>query len=119
MHVNVLRLTRHEATPEQIAALRAYFGPDVRVTEVNENFPNTPKEAVARFDALAARYDAVEVVLPVGLLEAVLKFSFFTTNAGGQVFRAVMEREITDNGAVFAFSHYERVISVSVVTERM
>jgi hypothetical protein len=84
-----------------------------------ESLPSTPREAVAKFDEIAQQSwaDVAEVVLPINLLEAVLKHSQFAKN-GGIIIRSVMEREIDDEGnATFTFSHYEIVRKVEVVTE--
>lgn len=118
--MKIMRLTRHEATTEQVEALQAAYG-NIEVVSVNESLPMSPKDAVLRFDALAQSVQAsvVETVLPVNLLEAVLKFSAFAKR-GGQVIRSVMDRQVDGEGnAVFTFSHYEKVKEVNIVTERL
>lgn len=116
--MNVLRITRHEAETSQIEELNRIFS-DVEIEEVSETLPNNTREFVARFDELAAEADVVEAVLPPNLLEAALKFSDFAKREG-QIVRAVMNRVVDDDGnATFEFSHYERVVKVEVVTERL
>lgn len=113
----IVRLTRHEASEVQLAELRRVFGGDADITMVSETLPGDPREAVARFDEIAAEADVAEVVLPVNLLEAVLKFSQFSKR-GGQLIRAVTKRELGEDGqATFQFQHYELVKKVEVVTE--
>ena len=117
MQMNILRLTRHEASAKQKAELARIFG-KVKVTRVSETLPATPREAVTRFDELARGFDVVEVVLPVNLLESVLKFS--RLGQKGRIIKAVTERQLTEDGGVeFSFDHYVKVIKVEVVTERL
>ncbi len=112
---HILRLTRHTASEEQLEALRAAYG-EIETEEVSETLPASPREAVARFDELAANADVVEAVLPLNLMESVLKFSGFSKR-GGVLLRSVMDREIKEDGtAVFTFNHYEVIDKVEVVS---
>lgn len=116
---NIIRITRHEADEVQTAELRRIFGTDTTITTISESLPSDPKGAVARFDEIAISADIVEAVLPVNLLEAVLKFSNFSKR-GGKIIRAVMNRTLDESGAAtFVFNHYERVVKVEVVTEAL
>lgn len=115
----IIRLTRHEPEQAQLSELDRIFGQDVTVLTVNETLPADSKAAVARFDELVAGVDVVEAVLPPNLLEGILKFSLFSKR-GGQVIRAAMNRTVTaDGSATFVFDHYERVVEVRIVTERL
>lgn len=115
--MRILRLTRHPASEKQLDELCRIFGEDADITMISETLPGNPREAVARFDEIAAEADVVEAVLPVNLLEAVLKFSRFSKR-GGQVIRAATERQLGEDGqATFEFQHYELVRKVEVVTE--
>lgn len=115
--MRILRLTRHEASEQQLAELCRIFGEGVDITMVSETLPGNPRETVARFDEIVAEADVVEAVLPVNLLEAVLKFSQFSKR-GGQVIRAVTKRQLgEDSQATFEFQHYELVRKVEVITE--
>lgn len=115
--MNILRLTRHEASAKQKAELARIFG-QVKITLASETLPANPHEAVTRFDELANDFDVVEVVLPVNLLEPVLKFS--QLGQKGRIIKAVTERQLTEDGEVkFSFDHYVKVIKVEVVTERL
>lgn len=117
-----IRLTRHEATPEQIEALtRIYHDltPENIVT-VNATLPANPKEAVAEFDRIVGDAELVEVVLPTNLLEAVLKFSAWSKLPSSSLLRSVMNRVTnSDNQVEFVFSHYERILKVEIITESL
>ena len=116
--MKVVRLTRHDMTKDQATVLNKLF-PASQVIKVSETLPSNSREAVARFDEIVNDADVVEVVLPVNLLEAVIKFSAFVKR-GGKVIRAVTNRKLDDiNGAVFEFDHYEQVVKVEVVTIRL
>jgi hypothetical protein len=107
-------------TDKQEIALTTAFG-SVNITTVNESLPSTPREAVEAFDDLAAQSyaDVVEAVLPINLLEVILKHSTFCRN-GGQIIRSVMNRTVDDEGnATFTFSHYEIIKAVNIETERL
>jgi hypothetical protein len=115
----ILRLTRHQAGAEQIKELHRIFGENSEILMISETLPVEPREAVARFDFLASTVDTVEAVLPINLLENVLKFSTFCQR-GGKIIRAITERKLDEAGnASFSFSHYELVRKVDVVTERL
>lgn len=115
--MRILRLTRHPASEKQLDELRRIFGEDADITIVSETLPADPREAVARFDEIAAEADVVEAVLPVNLLEAVLKFSAFSKR-GGQIVRAVTKRQLGEGDQVaFEFQHYELVRKVEVIAE--
>lgn len=117
-----IRLTRHEATPEQIASLCNIYHdltPE-NIATVNATLPSNPKEAVAEFDRIVGDAELVEVVLPTNLLEAVLKFSEWGQQPASSLLRSVMNRTTNANNEVeFVFSHYERIIKVEIVTETL
>ena len=116
--MKVVRLTRHDASKEQATVLNQLF-PGSQVVKVSETLPSNRIESVSRFDEIAQDAEVVEAVLPVNLLEAVIKFSAFVKR-GGKVIRAVTNRKLDDiNGAVFEFDHYEQVVKVEVVTVRL
>jgi hypothetical protein len=117
---NIVRITRHDAEDVQSAELRRLFGEDAEVSLVNETLPSDSKAFVARFDEVAANADVVEAVLPPNLLEAALKFSQFSKR-GGIIIRASMNRVVdpTTNESRFTFDHYEKIVKVEVVTERL
>jgi hypothetical protein len=115
----IMRLTRHAATEEQVDALEEKYGEGINIVHETESLPSTPREAVSRFDELTQQAWAyvAEVVLPINLLEAVLKHSQFVKN-GGIVIRSVMNRQVDSEGnATFTFSHYEKIVKVEIVTE--
>lgn len=117
--MDILRITRHEATQEQVKQLERIFGEGVEIVGVSETLSTNPREAVTRFDSLAESFDIVEAVLPVQLMSAVLKFSGFARR-GGRLIRAHMNRELQDDGSTtYTFSHYEEVLKVEVVTKEL
>ncbi|HXF44076.1 MAG TPA: hypothetical protein VNK70_01275 [Candidatus Paceibacterota bacterium] len=109
----VLRLTRHPATPEQVAALQRIYGSDVEIREHSETVPNAArvKELVAEYGA-----DVLEAVLPLQMVAEVLR-----EVPDVPLIRAITNRVFDETGqkAAFVFSHYERVTKVEVVTERL
>ena len=116
--MKLTRLTRHAATEPQLEAARQLWGTDLSVQQVDESLPNDSRAAVARFDEIAADSDIVEAVLPLNLVEAILKFSGFAKR-GGLLVRSVMNRSGEGEAVVFQFSHFERVLKVSIETERL
>jgi len=112
---HILRLTRHKAEDVQITELQKAFG-EVEIEEVSETLPTIAREAVARFDELAAEAEVAEVVLPINLMESILKFSEFSKR-GGTLLRSVMDRNVkVDGQAIFTFNHYEVIDKVEVVS---
>ena len=110
----ILRLTRHAATRAQLDSFEAAFG-GFEVKELSESLPRDAKEAVARFDELAADFDVVDAVLPIALQSAILKFSDFSKR-GGVLLRSVMDRELQEDGsAVFTFVEHRKVLEVKIV----
>ena len=117
--MKLIRLTRHETQPTQNAEIKRIWGKDVKVTQVSESLPSDSREAVKRFDEIAQEADVVEAVLSINLIEAVLKFSEFSKR-GGVIIRAITNRKQIDPKTVeFIFSHYEKMIEVQTITERL
>ena len=117
--MKIIRLTRHEASEAQMKDLQRIFGPGIEVHQFSESLPNSASGAVQRFDQIANGADVVEAVLSINLIEAILKFSEFSKN-GGTLIRAITERK--DDGAgnvTFDFLHYEKLIKIETVTERL
>lgn len=114
------RLTRHQAESAQLSDLRRIFGDDIEVEQISETLPSDNREAVAKFDQLFEGFDAVEAVLPINLLEAVLKFSAFSKK-GGLVIRAITIRKNDEETGqtTFTFDHYEKMVKVEVIAERL
>lgn len=110
--IRVLRLTRHEASPEQVEALRCAFGKDLEIVQVSETVAGA-----AAIKALVQAHgaDVLEAVLPLPLLAEVCDPE---RGVGVPVIRAVMDREVLPDGSVaFRFRVYERVKRVVVDTE--
>lgn len=111
----IVRLTRHEASQGQIQALEDVYG-DITIETINESLPGNSFEAVKRFDEMMIEVDVAEVVLPINLIESILKFSNFSKR-GGLIIRAAMEnRTIGDGEPCYEFKEYEVIEKVEVVT---
>lgn len=102
--MNILRITRHAPTQEQLQALQAVYGDDVNVITINATISSAAdaKKLVRQY-----RADAVEVVLPLHLLEQVVK------EVGVPVIRSVTVRQGKNK---LVFSHYEQIHSVVTKT---
>ncbi len=112
--MKVLRLTRHAIVPEQLAELQRLYGADCEILEISETVPNSARvtEMVRAHNA-----DVVEAVLPFQLLAEVVG----PDGCGIPVIRAITRRVFAEDGVKvhFVFSHYEKVLKVEVVTERL
>ncbi len=116
--MRVLRLTRHTATPEQETELRRIYGrpgESLEIVEISETVPDA-----ARVKALVAEHgaDVLEAVLPMPILADLTNPR---TGLTVPLIRAITRRELSEDGTktAFAFSHYEKVIKVEVLTERL
>ena len=117
--IKLIRLTRHETQPSQDSEIQRIWGPDVHIKQISESLPTDLRDAVNRFDEIAEDADVVEAVLPINLVEAILKFSQFSRH-GKAIVRAITERKVDDEGNVsFDFLHYEKIIKVETITERL
>jgi hypothetical protein len=112
--MRILRLTRHEAEPTQLAELYRLFGKEAEIIQISETVPGIERvrELVREHQA-----DVLEAVLPPPLMAE-------ATNArigvGVPVIRAITKRVVAEDGSVsFPFQHYEKVLKVEVVTERL
>jgi len=115
----ILWLSRHDMTGEQSADLKRIYG-DVEIVKVSE----TVKSAAEVLN-FGADCDVLAVVLPPAILADLVKVTV------KPVIRAVSERVLTgekvlnpatgtfEDQYVFKFMYWERVISVTVVTERL
>jgi hypothetical protein len=121
--MKIIRLTQHAASEEQVTELRRLFGQDIEIEQVSETLPSNPKEAVARFDEIAANAKIVEAVLPVNLYESLTKFSNFVKDGGTLMRVQGLDRQVEDGKATFVFvpgkSYYEQIVSVEIVTKRL
>ncbi len=112
--MKILRLTRHPAEERQLSELHRLFGEDVEVVEVAETVPD-----VERVKAIVVEYgaDVLEAVLPITLMA---KCVDSRDGLGVPVIRAITVRHLEPDGSArFEFSHYERILKVEVVTERL
>jgi len=105
----VLWLSRHAPTNEQVDALAQVLGP-IKILQVSKTV-SSGKEVK---DLLREHQcDEVVAVLPLNILQQVIA-------QGIQPIRAVMSRELKENGeAVFHFQHFERVLEVTVKAKKL
>lgn len=110
----ILRLTRHAASEAQKLELNRIYG-EVEILEVSETVTGAARVKELVEEAAA---DVLEAVLPLPMLAEVLN-----PRAGIAVpiIRSVMNRELVADGvtATFTFSHFERLVKVEVITERL
>lgn len=117
--MKIIRLTRHPADIVQVDDLRRIFGKDAEIVTISESLPLDPAEAVKRFDEIMADAQVAETVLPLPLMDAILKRSVFCAR-DGIVIRSVMERELHEDGtATFWFVRYEQIISIEIVIREL
>ena len=114
-NVKVVRLTRHAPSREQIEALGKVY-PCLEIETIQETLPSNPFEAVKRFDELVDASMVVEVVLPINLIEAILKHSEFAKQQGILIRSVMVNRTIGDGEPNYDFERYEIIESVEVVT---
>jgi len=114
MATKIVRLTRHVMTAEQADELERIY-PGAVIKQIDVTLPTEPRAAVSRFDEIAANADVVEAVLPLPITQAVLNHSRFVKE-GGVLIKSVM---LSDRQGGFTLSHYERVLEVKVVSERL
>lgn len=110
----ILRLTRHTASEAQKLELNRIYG-EVEIVEVSETVTGAArvKELIEENAA-----DVFEAVLPPQILAEVLNPR---SGIVVPVIRAAMIRELAADGVTvtFTFSHYERIVKVEVITEKL
>jgi len=116
MATKIVRLTRHVMTAEQADELERIY-PGAVIEQLDVTLPTDPVLAVSRFDEIVATAaaDVVEAVLPLPITQAVLNHSRFAKE-GGELIKSVM---LSDRQGGFALSHYEKVLEVKIVSERL
>ena len=113
----VLFLSRHSMSDEQLQDLKRIYGEDVTVKTVSE--------IVSHYTDVMAYgegCDVFAVVLPPAILADLVN----PRNNNKPVIRSVMNRVKTGNQTStgedeyrFVFDHWERVVKIEVVTERL
>lgn len=114
MVTKIVRLTRHVMTAEQADELERIY-PGAVIEQLDVTLPTDPVLAVSRFDEIVANADVVEAVLPLPITQAVLNHSRFAKE-GGELIKSVM---LSDRQGGFTLSHYEKVLEVKIVSERL
>jgi len=106
--VNVLWLSRHAPTKEQIDTLSEKLGKPLQIFQYSVTI-NRAEEVIELMKLCMCT--EVVTVLPINLLASLLKL-------GVKPIRAVMRRVITENGeAYFHFEKYVRVTKVEIIEE--
>lgn len=110
--MKVLWLSRHSAEDAQVAELERIFAAHdtVETVEISQSV----KSGQEVIDLMASNgCDEAVVVLPPNLLAQVIR-------GGYRPLRAVMDRKVNDDGSVdFIFSHFEKVMEVKIITEKL
>lgn len=110
--MKILRLTRHALSEEQAAELDRIY-PGAQVEQVDRQLD--PINVVRQFDELTQGFDVAEVVLPLQSIQAILNYSEFVQN-GGVLIKSIM---VSDREGSFSFSHYESLLKIEIVSERL
>jgi len=108
--MNIIWLSRHEPTAEQEKKLRSIISFD-KLIVVSKTISRS-----SEIKSLMSENEASEIVavLPINLVSDLINREQI------KPIRAVMNRQLDENGeATFIFSHFERVLSVAVETEKM
>lgn len=111
--IRVVRITRHDATVRQVSELRRIYGRNVVIIKVSANIPNVGKikEIIEQYKA-----DVIEVVMPFErLAECFLPESGISV----PIIRAITTRRMLNGVANFEFSHYVRILKVTLEVERL
>jgi hypothetical protein len=121
----VLRITRHPWESDRASVLKQAFGENVVLVDRDISFGDDPVKAVT---ALIAEYDgvvAIEVIAPIPVLAKLTQAKRELGNvkflraefARGDDGRTKVVGKDVGGRDIFAFSHYEVVREVRVITE--
>ena len=107
---DVIWISRHPLSLENIEILRKAFGDDIRIKQITKTLTEENVENIVEYNGTEAKY---VVVLPPNLLQAFL-------DTGAEVYRFVVERELKEDGSVHIRPvGLERVKEIKYVTERV
>lgn len=120
----VLRITRHPADADRVAALRAAFGDDVVIVEQDVQYGPNPVDTVAEVMARFGDVVAIEPIGPFAVLsqlvdgrrklgDVLILRAQFLRDASG---RAVVVSKDATGRDVLAFEHYEVLERIEVKT---
>ena len=110
--MKVLRISRHEPTPEQLAELKRLYGDDVVIHHVSTVINNEEhlRELVRMFEP-----NVIEAVLPLWLLALLLN----NVAEGRPVVRPIFHRVSSGGVAESKFTHYMQIVKLDVVTRKL
>ena len=112
--MKMIRLTRHGLVSGQQDDIKRIWG-DIELEKNFHILPTNKKDAVKEFDFIMRDADVAEIVLPIDLIEAILKYSVFCRR-GGILVKASMEK--LDSGK-YSFCNYDQLINVEIQTRRL
>ncbi len=119
----VARVTRHALLERQRAELQALFGENVGIVPLEITHHANLDKAVEEFDYMLSghKYVAAEVIASPRMMSHLLHNSE-TIKSGTMLIRPVLMR-IPGGGSVegtrYRLSHYERILEMHTVTERL
>lgn len=119
----ILRITRHPAVPEKIAALQEKFGAELKIVEQDLRYGDDPVAAVKDLLATLDNPVAVELSAPmpvlIKLLDARLPVLLLRAEPVRENGRAVVIGQDENGRDIFQFSHYEVLKRIVFETERL
>lgn len=120
--MNILRFTRHPVTEKQQAELIRIFGNPCDIINISRTIPSAAYiiDLINTYGAGAMEVVALPLPLLAELMYLLSQSTTLKHHCTIMVFRAVMQRTISDDGSVtFEFDYYERIRNVVVETERL
>lgn len=107
---DVIWVSRHPLSMENIEILRKAFGDDIRIRQVTKTLTEEEVKGLVEYNGKDAKY---VVVLPPNLLQALI-------DTGAEVYRFVVERKLKKDGSTdITPVGLERVLKIEYVTERV
>jgi len=124
----VLRITRHSADEDRLAAFRAAYGSDVVIADEDMRYGDNPVaavlEAIARHSTDYHRVVAVEAIGPFTVVEQLVRERqqlnvdlLRAEFARGENGRAVVVGKDAQGRDILQFSHYVRLLRLEFQTE--
>lgn len=134
MMKNILWFSRHTMTTKQFEALKKIYG-DFKIHQVDGTAPNvhvpfeakithegenTVLDTVMPLKKLVQGYDVVAAVFPINLKQQILPFMGDTPLI--EAVSARVEDGLTEDGETkykFVFQHWQKIVKVDVVVEKL
>jgi len=110
MATDIIWISRHPLSMENIEILRKAFGDDIRIRQVMKTLTEEEIAELVDYNGTKTKY---VVVLPPQLIQALLK-------NGAEVYRFIVERQMDETGHVTIKPvGLEQVKEIKYVTERV